>query len=61
MTDEEVEASIMGTFKKGSTTAKPKSKPAQKMEGTVGEALLREVNERKAKMETTEWEAPGKG
>jgi len=54
MTEEEVEASIMGTFKKGSTTAKPKSKPAQKMEGTVGEALLREVNERKAKMETTE-------
>lgn len=39
MTEEEVEASTLGKFKKGSTVSKAKSKPAMKMEMTVGDAL----------------------
>lgn len=49
MTPEEVTASTLGKFKKGSTVAKPKSKEAQRIESAMGDALLARVEEQKLK------------
>lgn len=50
MTEEEIEASVLGSFKKGSVR-KPKSKQAEKIEGAMGNALLSKVKARQAQIE----------